>query len=130
MEIRTLRRTEREPLLRLLDHWDVGDGWQGSSFFRRYQGDEPAFRDEQVWVAAEGEDLMSCIQIFPRPLQTPAGSVPMGGIGTVFTHPEARLFAVDPSGLFDQLVMALPHIHAHVVKRLHQPFDIICSELC
>lgn len=77
-------------MLRLLDHWDVGDGWQGSAFFRRYQGDEPSFRDEQVWVAAEGENLMSCVQVFPRPLQTPAGSVSMGGIGTVFTHPDAR----------------------------------------
>jgi GNAT superfamily N-acetyltransferase len=41
-------------------------------------------------VAADGGELLSCVQIFPRPLQTPGGVVPMGGIGTVFTRPDAR----------------------------------------
>lgn len=90
MELRTLRRAERELLLGLLDGWDVGDGWQGGAFFRRYLEDDPTFRDEQVWVAVEGGSLLSCVQIFPRLLQTPGGAVPMGGIGTVFTRPGAR----------------------------------------
>jgi GNAT superfamily N-acetyltransferase len=90
VEIRTLRRAEREPWLGLLDHWDVGDGWRGEAFFRRYLEDDPTFADHQVWVAAEGADLLSCVQIFPRPLQTASGAVPLGGIGSVFTRPDAR----------------------------------------
>ena len=90
MEFRTLRRPEREALLRLLDGWDVGDGWRGSEFFRRYVEDDPTFRDEQVFVAAERGELLSCVQVFPRPLRTPGGAVPMGGIGTVFTRADAR----------------------------------------
>ena len=90
VEIRTLRRNERELLLALLDGWDVGDGWQGGAFFRRYLEDDPTFRDERMWVAADGGELVSCVQVFPRPLQTPSGAVPVGGIGTVFTRPDAR----------------------------------------
>ena len=62
MEIRTLRADEREALLDLLDAWDVGDGWPGGrAFFRRYLEDDPTFRDENVWVAADGGALVSCV---------------------------------------------------------------------
>jgi predicted N-acetyltransferase YhbS len=90
MEFRTLRRAEREPLLRLLDAWDVGDGWRGAAFFRRYVEGDATFRDENVLVAAEAGELAACVQIFPRTLRTAAADVPLGGIGTVYTRPDRR----------------------------------------
>lgn len=41
-------------------------------------------------VAEEGGELLSCVQIFPRPVRIRGHAVPMGGIGSVFTHPEHR----------------------------------------
>ena len=45
MEFRTLRSPEREALLVLLDGWDVGDGWTGRDFFRRYPPSRVAFSE-------------------------------------------------------------------------------------
>ena len=91
MELRTLRRSEREPLLDLLDQWQMPDGWQGRDFFRRYLEDDPTFSDENVWVAVDAGRLVSCVQVFPRPLQICGKAVPAGGIGSVFTLPDHRL---------------------------------------
>lgn len=74
----------------LLDGWDVGDGWRGRDFFRRFLEQDPTFADENVWVAAEGEELVSCVQVFPRQIRIRGVPVPMGGIGSVFTAPEKR----------------------------------------
>jgi len=90
MEIRTLRRDERAALLDILDEWDVEPGWRGRDFFRRYVEDDPTFRDENVWVAEEGGRLVSCAQVFPRALHVRGIPVPTGGIGSVYTRPEAR----------------------------------------
>jgi predicted N-acetyltransferase YhbS len=90
MEIRTLARGEREALLELLDGWPLPDGWRGRDFFRRYLEQDPTFADENVWVAVEGGRLLSCLQIFPRPLRIAGAAVPAGGIGSVFTRDEAR----------------------------------------
>ena len=90
MEIRTLARGEREALLELLDGWPLPDGWRGRDFFRRYLERDPTFSDENVWVAAEGGRLLSCLQIFPRPLRVAGAEVPAGGIGSVFTRDDAR----------------------------------------
>lgn len=90
MEIRTLRPDEREAVLELLDPWDVGDGWRGRDFFRRYVEDDPCYRDENFWVAEEGGRLLSCVQIFPRRLRAGDAVLPLGGIGSVYTRAEAR----------------------------------------
>ncbi len=90
VEIRTLESREREAVLELLDAWELPDGWRGRDFFRRYMEDDPSFRDENFWVAAEGARLVSCVQIFPRRLRLNGGEVGLGGIGSVFTHPEGR----------------------------------------
>jgi GNAT superfamily N-acetyltransferase len=91
MELRTLRgAAEREVLLELLDGWDVGDGWRGRDFFRRYVELDPTYADENVWVAADADGLVGCVQIFPRLLRLGAAAVPTGGIGSVFTHPDQR----------------------------------------
>jgi GNAT superfamily N-acetyltransferase len=90
VEFRVLHRSERESWLALLDGWDVGDGWRGRDFFRRYLEQDPTYADENVWVAAQGGRLASCVQIFPRELRIAGAPVPMGGIGSVFTEPEFR----------------------------------------
>jgi GNAT superfamily N-acetyltransferase len=90
MEFRPLQRSEREPLLDLLDHWELPDGWRGRDFFRRYVEDDPTFEDENVWVAVDAGRLVSCVQIFPRPLRIRGKAVPAGGIGSVFTLPDYR----------------------------------------
>ncbi|MBW2235656.1 MAG: GNAT family N-acetyltransferase [Deltaproteobacteria bacterium] len=90
MEIRTLKAGERGQVLDLLDCWELPDGWRGRDFFRRYMEQDPSFRDENFWVAEERERLVCCVQIFPRAVRVGTGAVPMGGIGSVFTHPDAR----------------------------------------
>lgn len=90
LEIRTLARHEREALLELLDGWQLPDGWRGRDFFRRYLEQDDTFADENVWVAVRGGRLRACVQIFPRRLRVLGHAVPCGGIGSVFTTPEAR----------------------------------------
>jgi len=91
MRIRTLRLEEYERLLDLLDLWPLDDGWQGRDFFRRYMEDDPSFSVRNVWVAIDGENrLRSCVQIFPRSILLRGQAVRCGGIGSVFTHPDAR----------------------------------------
>ncbi len=90
MEFRTLRPGEREALLDLLDGWDVGDGWRGRDFFRRYLELDPTYADENVHVAAAGGRIAGCVQVFPRRLRVGEAAVPTGGIGSVYTHPDHR----------------------------------------
>jgi GNAT superfamily N-acetyltransferase len=99
-EIRLLRDDEREALVALLDGWDTPDGWPGSAgdLFRRYLDRDPTFAPRNVVVAERAGRLVGCVQIFPRALRARAGgaadgplvAVPVGGIGSVFTRPEAR----------------------------------------
>jgi GNAT superfamily N-acetyltransferase len=106
MELRTLRGSEREPLLDLLDHWQMPDGWQGRDYFRRYLEDDPTFLDENVWVAVDAGRLVSCVQIFPRPLQICGKAVPAGGIGSVFSLPDHRRSGI-AAALLDHAVEAM-----------------------
>jgi GNAT superfamily N-acetyltransferase len=90
MEISTLAAGERPALLDLLDLWPQPDGWSGPGFFRRYIEDDPSFVDQNYWVARDGGAPVACVQIFPRRIRLLGHSVPMGGIGSVFTHPDHR----------------------------------------
>ena len=90
MEIRTLKPLEKDPLLDLLDSWDLPDGWRGRHYFRRYMSYDPSYRDENIWVAAEGDQLLACAQIFPRRIRVLGHPIPSGGLGTLFTAPEHR----------------------------------------
>jgi GNAT superfamily N-acetyltransferase len=90
MEIRTLRQNEREQLLDLLDGWGLPDGWAGRDFFRRYMDLDPTYTDENVWVAHQDGELLSCVQIFPRSIRVLGHVVPTGGIGSVFTRVDRR----------------------------------------
>jgi GNAT superfamily N-acetyltransferase len=88
--LRTLRTGEVEALLALLDGWPFPDGQRGREFFRRYIELDPTFEPRNVWVAARGGELVSCVQIFPRWVRIGGETLPMGGIGSVFTRPDAR----------------------------------------
>lgn len=99
-EIRLLHEGEREALVALLDGWETPDGWNGRAgdFFRRYLDRDPTFEPRNVVVAACDGRLVGCAQIFPRTLRARTGgaadgalvAVPVAGIGSVFTRPEAR----------------------------------------
>ena len=90
MEISTLQSAERDALLDLLDLWKLPDGWSGRDFFRRYIEQDPTFVDSNFWVARDRERSVACVQIFPRHIRMLGHSIPVGGIGSVFTHPDHR----------------------------------------
>ncbi len=85
-----LAHTERESLLDLLDLWPVDAPWRSRDFFARYVETDPRFRDEDVWVARRAGRLVGCVQIFPRTIRIEGARVAIGGIGSVFTHPDER----------------------------------------
>src|ERR1700691_5454956 len=86
MEVRSAHRSERDELLELLGHW-YNDGGE---FFARYNHNDPGFRDSLCLVARDGGQLVSTVQIFDRAINLDGQSVPMGGIGSVFTLEEYR----------------------------------------
>jgi len=89
--VRQLRDGEQTALLDLAGLWPSPDDFPMRDLFARYVEEDARFDPRDVWVA-EGDDgaLLSCVQIFPRKLVMHGKSVPIGGIGTVFTHPEHR----------------------------------------
>jgi predicted N-acetyltransferase YhbS len=86
MEVRSAHRSERDEVLELLGHW-YNDGGE---FFARYNHNDPGFRDALCLVARDGGRLVSTVQIFDRAINLDGQSVPMGGIGSVFTLDEYR----------------------------------------
>ena len=85
MEVRAARRNERDEVLDLLALW-----YSDREFFARYNQIDPTFRDELCLVARDGGRLVSTVQIFDRAINLDGQSVPMGGIGSVFTLEEYR----------------------------------------
>ncbi len=85
MEVRAARHSERDEVLDLLARW-YGD----RAFFERYNHLDPRFRDSLCLVARDGGRLVSTVQIFDRAVNLDGQSVPMGGIGSVFTLNEYR----------------------------------------
>ena len=73
-------------MLELLGHWYDDRG----EFFARYNQNDPGFRDALCLVARDGGRLVSTVQIFDRAINLEGQSVPMGGIGSVFTLKEYR----------------------------------------
>ena len=86
MEVRSAHRSERDEVLELLGDW-YNDGGE---FFARYNRNDPTFRDALCLVARDGGRLVSTVQIFDRAVNLEGQSVPMGGIGSVFTLEEYR----------------------------------------
>src|ERR1035437_5830941 len=86
MEVRAARHGERDEVLDLLGQWYNDHG----EFFARYNHNDPGFRDALCLVARDGGQLVSTVQIFDRAINLDGQSVPMGGIGSVFTLEEYR----------------------------------------
>jgi predicted N-acetyltransferase YhbS len=86
MEVRSAHDSERDEVLELLGHWYDDRG----EFFARYNHNDPTFRDALCLVARDGGRLVSTVQIFDRAVNLDGQSVPMGGIGSVFTLEEYR----------------------------------------
>jgi GNAT superfamily N-acetyltransferase len=106
LAMRTLRSSERSAVLDLLDEWRLPDGWRGRDFFGRYIEHDPAYRDENFWVAERDGALVACVQIFPRALRIAGAAVRTGGIGSVFTSEKARGSGVS-SALLEAAVAAM-----------------------
>ncbi len=85
MEIRAARASERDEVLDLLAHW-YGD----RNFFARYNHHDPAFRDELCLVADDAGRIVATAQIFDRRVNFAGQTVPMGGIGSVYTREDWR----------------------------------------
>jgi predicted N-acetyltransferase YhbS len=86
MEVRSAHQAERGEVLELLGRWYNDRG----EFFARYNQNDPGFRDALCLVARDGGRLVSTVQIFDRAINLDGQSVPMGGIGSVFTLDEYR----------------------------------------
>src|ERR1700685_404642 len=86
MEVRAAHRSERDEVIELLGRWYNDRG----EFFARYNQNDPTFRDALCLVAGDGGRLVSTVQIFDRAVNLDGQSVPMGGIGSVFTLKEYR----------------------------------------
>ncbi len=86
MEVRSAHHSERDEVIELLGRWYNDRG----EFFARYNQNDPGFRDALCLVARDGGRLVSTVQIFDRTINLDGQSVPMGGIGSVFTLDEYR----------------------------------------
>jgi len=77
-------------MLDLVDRWPMLDAWRARDFFARYVAGDPRFDPRDVWIAERDGAPLACVQIFPKRMVMRGKSVPMAGIGTVFTDPEHR----------------------------------------
>ncbi len=101
MEFRAARRSERDEVLDLLALW-----YNDREFFARYNQSDPTFRDELCLLALDGGRIVSTVQIFDRKINLDDKTVPMGGIGSVFTREDYRHQRV-ASGLMNLAVSTM-----------------------
>jgi len=85
MEVRAAWHSERDEVLDLLARW-----YNDREFFARYNHNDSRFRDGLCLVARDGGQLVSTVQIFDRVVNLEGQTVPMGGIGSVFTLEDYR----------------------------------------
>jgi GNAT superfamily N-acetyltransferase len=90
MEIRTIKGGERLDVATMLDAWPLAEGWSAGDRFRKIVEHDPGFADENVFVAIEKDRLLASVVLLPRHLQILGHSVPSGGLGSLYTDPDAR----------------------------------------
>jgi GNAT superfamily N-acetyltransferase len=90
MELRTLRAGQRDDLFELFEGWGPAEGWRGERFYKRQLGRDPAFQEQNAWVASLRGKLVACAVIHPRRLRILGHGIPCAGLGCIFTHPEYR----------------------------------------
>jgi len=83
IEIRLLREDEREPLLDLLE-----TAFAERELFARYLDADGLLGRDDTWIAADGARLVAAVQIFEKSIRLNGQRVPIGGIGSVATHPD------------------------------------------
>jgi len=80
---RTLRREEQTEYLDLLQA-----AFGEREIFDRYLEHDPMLGLDDTLVACDGDRLVSSVQIFTRSIQVGGEVLPLGGIGSVATHPD------------------------------------------
>jgi predicted N-acetyltransferase YhbS len=83
IEYRTIRPGERTALLDLLEL-----AFEERELFERYLEHDRRLRDRDTLVALDGERLVGCVQIFTQTIRLRGEAVPLGGVGSVATHPD------------------------------------------
>ena len=76
---------EREAVLDLLEA-----AFEEREVFERYLDFDPAYRPTDFVLAVDGQRPVSCVQIFAKRIRLRGRVVPLGGIGSVATHPDYR----------------------------------------
>jgi len=94
MEIRTLGARERMSVAGLLDGWRLAEGWTAGDRFRHQVESDPTWRDENVFVALEGDRPIATLTALPRHLRILGHVVPTGGISNLYTEPARRRHGV------------------------------------
>ena len=90
MEIRTLTAQERLKVAEMLDVWRLAEGWTAGDRFRQQAEFDPTWRDQNVFVAVEHGRLVATVTIVPRHLKILGHVIPTGGVGNLYTEPDAR----------------------------------------
>ncbi len=85
MEFRSARRSERDQVLDLLALW-----YNDRVFFALYNQNDPGFRDELCLIAEDGGRSYRRSRFSHRKVNLQGQTVPLGGIGSVFTLDEYR----------------------------------------
>lgn len=80
-----MRADERAPFLALMKAAFVDED---TAHFARYLDEDPRLSHRDTLVAVDGERLVSAVQIFTRTVGLRGAAVPLGGIGSVATHPD------------------------------------------
>ena len=80
-----MRAEEREPVLDLLER-----AFDERALFARYMDEDPAHDPSDILLALDGARPVSCVQIFAKRIRLRGSAVPLGGIGSVATHPDYR----------------------------------------
>lgn len=80
-----MRAGEREPVLDLLER-----AFSERALFARYMDEDPAYDPSDILLALDGARPVSCVQVFAKRIRLRGSAVPLGGIGSVATHPDYR----------------------------------------
>ena len=88
---RTIAPRERDAVLDLLRGW-LND----REFFARYFRHDPTFRDDLCFVAADGDRIVSTLQVFTKHVRVDGTVLKVGGVGNVYTDPQHRRRGLAP----------------------------------
>jgi predicted N-acetyltransferase YhbS len=85
IEFRTLLTGERARFAELLS---IAFSPAEGEIIVRYLDHDPQLSERDTLVAVDGNRLVGSVQIFNRTIQLAGETIPLGGIGSVATHPE------------------------------------------